>query len=114
MIVTVHQGMGMMMAVDHDDGMMMALVMMVIGVRNGRAQQAERDCDQQYLSNFHEFSPGPKRQIQMKRSRIGDCRTKATLEARKRCRFLKFALQVGEPLLPRNRALAKKTTARLG
>ncbi len=55
----------MMMAMNHDRGMMMALVMIHVGARGGRAQQAERDCDQQNLSNFHEFSPGPKRQIQM-------------------------------------------------
>jgi hypothetical protein len=44
--------MGMMMAVNHDRRMMMAV--MLIGFRDRRAQQAERHRDQQYPSEFHD------------------------------------------------------------
>lgn len=61
-VVMVNQGVRMVMAMHHDRGMMM-LVMMLLGVRGGHAQQGECRREQQYLSNFHDFPPVPKRQM---------------------------------------------------
>ena len=71
------------MAVDHDRGMVMAM-MHFVGFCERRTQEAERHRDQQYPSKIHDFlrRREMKRESrrQMKRSEIEACRPKQRLK----------------------------------